>query len=174
MDSTTIDLGICRLRPFRLEDAVSIASHADDRGVWLNLRDRFPHPYTLEDAQSWIEYALSESLITDFAIEVNGEAVGSIGYTPDENVSSRSAELGYWLGRAYWGRGIASAAVRALTDQLLAGPSFDRLHATVFAWNAASARVLEKTGFVLEGRMRDAVVKDGRTTDGLLYAIVRS
>ncbi len=173
MDRPIIDLGTCRLRPFHIEDAASIARHADDRGVWINLRDRFPHPYTLDDARGWIAHVLAGSRMTDFAIEVEGEAVGGIGYVPGEDVSRRSAEVGYWLGRAYWGRGIATAAVRALTVQLLARPEFDRLHATVFAWNPASARVLEKAGYVLEGRLRAAIVKDGRTIDGLLYAIVR-
>jgi [ribosomal protein S5]-alanine N-acetyltransferase len=173
MDLPILDLGNCRLRHFRQEDAASIARHADDREVWLNLRDRFPHPYTLDDARAWIAHALAESPMTDYVIEMDGEAIGSIGYTPGGDISRRSAEVGYWLGRAYWGRGIATAAVRALTDQLLTRPDFDRLHATIFAWNPASARVLEKAGFILEGRLRNAVVKDGRTTDGLLYAIVR-
>jgi ribosomal-protein-alanine N-acetyltransferase len=173
MDQPIIDFGIGRLRPFRLEDAASISCHADDRGVWLNLRDRFPHPYTIEDAREWMDHVLGESPTTNFAIEVDGQAIGSIGYVPGQDVERHSAEVGYWLGRAYWGRGIATAAVRALTVQLLDRPDFRRLHATVFAWNPASARVLEKAGYTLEGRLRDAVTKDGKTTDGLLYAIVR-
>ena len=173
MDESTIDIGNGRLRPFRPDDAGTIAHLADDRGVWINLRDRFPHPYTLDDARGWIDDVLSRPMITDFVIEVDAVVVGAIGYTPGEDVSRRSAEVGYWLGRPYWGRGIASAAVRALTTRLLDGPDFDRLHATVFAWNIASARVLEKAGYVLEGRLRSAVFKDGRTTDGLVYGIIR-
>ncbi len=172
MDWPIIDLGVCRLRAFRLEDAGSIARHANDRGVWINLRDRFPHPYTLDDARDWLFWVVDDSP-TDFAIEVDGEAVGSIGYSPGEDVSRRSAEVGYWLGRPYWGRGIATAAVQGLTARLLGEGEFDRLHATVFAWNPASARVLEKAGYAFEGRLKGAVVKEGRTTDGLLYAIVR-
>jgi ribosomal-protein-alanine N-acetyltransferase len=120
-----------------------------------------------------MDHVLGESPTTNFAIEVDGQAIGSIGYVPGQDVERHSAEVGYWLGRAYWGRGIATAAVRALTVQLLDRPDFRRLHATVFAWNPASARVLEKAGYTLEGRLRDAVTKDGKTTDGLLYAIVR-
>jgi RimJ/RimL family protein N-acetyltransferase len=173
METFAIDLGLGRVRSFRQDDAASIARHADDREVWINLRDRFPHPYSLDDARGWIAHVLGQSVERDFAIEVDGLAVGSIGYMPGEDVDRRSAEIGYWLGRAYWGRGIASAAVRAMTVQLLARPELTRLHATVFAWNPASARVLEKAGYLLEGRLRAAVTKDGRTTDGLLYAIVR-
>jgi [ribosomal protein S5]-alanine N-acetyltransferase len=173
MDGTVIDLGIARLRHFRPEDAASIARHADDREVWINLRDRFPHPYTLEDARAWIAHVNSMAPQTDLAIEVDGEAVGAIGYTAGEGEARQSAEVGYWLGRAFWRRGIATASVRALTVGLLSKPRFNRLHATVFAWNPASARVLEKAGYAFEGRLKDAIVKDGRTTDGLVYAIVR-
>jgi ribosomal-protein-alanine N-acetyltransferase len=173
MDADGIDLKVCRVRPFRVEDAASIARQADDREVWLNLRDRFPHPYTLDDARGWIAHVLGTSPATDFAIEADGRAIGAVGIVRGEDVHRRSAEVGYWLGREFWGRGIASAAVRAMTG--LAFERFDliRLHACVFAWNPASARVLEKAGYTREGRLRDAVTKDGRTTDGLLYAIVR-
>ena len=173
METIEIDLGPCRVRTFRPGDADSIARQADDRQVWINLRDRFPHPYTVDDARGWIAGLLGRPIATDFAIEVDGRAVGAIGCVPGEDVSRRSAEIGYWLGREYWGRGITSAAVREVTRLLLDRPAFCRLHATVFAPNLASARVLEKAGYSLEGRLRSAVTKDGRTTDGLLYAIVR-
>jgi [ribosomal protein S5]-alanine N-acetyltransferase len=173
MVADAIDLGSCRLRRFRLEDAPSIALHANDREIWLNLRDRFPHPYTLDDAQSWIGGLIGAGSVTDFAIEVDGEAIGAIGFVMGEDVHRRSAEVGYWLGRAFWGRGIASAAVRGLTDHAFDQFDLIRLYSGVFAWNLASTRVLEKAGYTMEGRLRDAVTKDGRTTDELLYAIVR-
>ena len=173
METFEIDVGPCRLRRFRPEDVASVARHANDREVWINLRDRFPHPYTLDDARAWIDRLVAQPVATDFAIEVDGRAVGAIGFVAGDDVSRGTAEIGYWLGREYWGRGIASAAVRALTANLLARPEFRRLHATVFAWNLASARVLEKAGYTLEGRLRSAITKDGRTADGLLYAIVR-
>ena len=173
MEMRPIDLGPGRLRPFRLDDDASIALHADDRAVWINLRDRFPNPYRLDDARNWLGMVVGKTPATDFAIEVEGLAVGSIGITLGEDVFRRSAEIGYWLGRAFWGRGIASSAVRAVTEHAFEQFDLNRLHAGVFAWNPTSARVLEKAGYQLEGRLRSAIVKDGRLMDGLLYAIVR-
>ena len=85
----------------------------------------------------------------------------------------RSAEIGYWLGEPFWGRGIATAALRAVTDYAFAQHDLVRLHAAVYEWNPASARVLEKVGYVLEGRLRKSVTRDGQTIDGLLYARIR-
>ena len=116
---------------------------------------------------------VGRSPATDFAIEVGSEAVGAIGIAIGDDIFRRSAELGYWLGRSFWGRGIASSAVRAVTEHAFGRFDLNRLHAGVFAWNPASARVLEKAGYLLEGRLRSAVTKDGRMTDQLLYAITR-
>lgn len=163
----------CTLRPFRLTDQESIARHANDREVWINLRDRFPHPYTLADARAWIELVEKMMPVTHFAIEVDGEAVGSIGITTNDDIFRRSAEIGYWLGRAYWGRGITTEAVKAITAWSFESLDFCRIHAGVFAWNHASARVLEKAGYLLEGRLIKSVTKNGQIIDQLLYAITR-
>jgi RimJ/RimL family protein N-acetyltransferase len=99
--------------------------------------------------------------------------VGSIGLTLQEDVHRRSGEIGYWLGEPFWGRGLMSEAVPAFTAYAIATFDVRRLYATVFEWNHASARVLEKSGYVLEGRLRKSVVKDGHTIDQLLFAYVR-
>lgn len=153
-----------------MEDLVH---HADDREVWLNLRDRFPHPYTDADARDWIRAAAGQRPVQSFAIEVEGRAGGGIGVHPMVDVHRRTAEIGYWLGKEFWNRGIATEAVRATAEY--AFPAFDlaRLEALVYEWNPASARVLEKAGFQLEARLRRAITKDGRTIDALLYSMVR-
>src|SRR5688500_12648936 len=110
-----INLGSCVLRPWRAEDADSLCRHANDRQLWLNLRDRFPHPYTRADAENWIEFAGPANPLTNFAIEVDGEAAGGIGLILHGDIERTSAEIGYWLGRQHWGRGIMSAAVAAIT-----------------------------------------------------------
>jgi RimJ/RimL family protein N-acetyltransferase len=161
------------VRPFARGDEESIARHANNRNVWRNLRDRFPHPYTLDDARNWIAFLDASTPVTNWAIEVDGEVVGGIGITLQSDVFHRSAEIGYWLGEAHWGRGVATAVLRATTDHVFASFDLCRLFAGVFAWNPASARVLEKAGYAFEGRMRRAVVKDGATVDQLLYASVR-
>lgn len=168
-----LKLGRCTVRSFRTEDAPSLAHHANNRKVWLNLLDHFPHPYTVADAEAWLRRAAKTTPETHFAIDVGGEAVGGIGFTLREDVYRRSADLGYWLGEAFWGRGIASEAVRAVTEYAFAQFDICRLSAGVFEGNPASVRVLEKAGYVSEGRLRRAVTKDGRTLDQFLYALIR-
>jgi len=168
-----IVLSRCRLRPFRDGDQGSIARYANNRRVWLNLRDGFPHPYTRADADAWVRRVAGQDPPTQCGIEVEGDVVGGIGLTPQEDVHRRSAEIGYWLGEPFWGRGIMSEAVPAFTEYAFATFDVCRLYATVFEWNPASARILEKAGYVLEARMRKSVIKDGQTIDQLLFAYVR-
>ena len=110
---------------------------------------------------------------TNFAIDVAGDAVGGIGFTVQYDVARRSAEIGYWLGEDFWGRGIATEALIAVTDYAFSNYDVCRLYAHVFDWNRASARVLEKAGYQFEGRMKKSVTKDGQTIDQLMYAKVR-
>lgn len=168
-----IRLSSCSLRPWRSRDRDSLVRHANDRRVSINLRDRFPFPYTDADARDWIELASTQDPAQALAIVVDGEAVGGVGVHPMTDVHRRTAEVGYWLGRAWWGRGIASEALAATVDYAFSTFDLVRLEAQVYEWNPASARVLEKCGFDLEGRMRKRVTKDGETIDALLYALVR-
>jgi len=161
------------LRPWRVGDEASLVRNANNRRVWRNLA-RLPHPYTLNDADEWIARAGAKLPATDFAIVVRDEAVGGIGIEIGRDVFHRSAEIGYWLGEAHWGRGIATEAVRAITEYAFVTFDLCRLHAGVFEWNPASMRVLEKAGYELEARHRKNVTKDGETIDRLVYALVRS
>lgn len=168
-----LKLSLCTVRSWGPSDAASLAAHADNRKVWLNLRDRFPHPYTLADAEAWIASARRTTPETYWAITVGGSAVGGIGLELREDVYRRSAEIGFWLGETFWGRGIATEAVRAVTEHGFATFDLCRIHAGVFEWNPASMRVLEKAGYGCEGRLVRSVTKDGRTMDEMLYAITR-
>ncbi|HXG66254.1 MAG TPA: GNAT family N-acetyltransferase [Blastocatellia bacterium] len=161
------------IRNWQSGDEESLVRHANNRKIWRNVRDAFPHPYTLADAQQWIQYANSMNPVAHFAIVVEGAAVGGIGFHLKEDVHRKSAEIGYWLGEAYWGRGIATAAVRAMTEYAFANFDICRLYAAVFEWNPGSARVLEKAGYEFEGRMKKSVFKDGQIIDDLIYAQVR-
>jgi RimJ/RimL family protein N-acetyltransferase len=163
--------GTC-VRSWRADDAPSLALHANSRAVWRNLRDQFPHPYGLADAEAFLCRVLASPVETIFAIDAGGRAVGGIGFHPREDVERLSAEVGYWLGESWWGRGIATAALRSVGD-LAFEHELRRLFAYVFEWNPASCRVLEKAGFVREGRLRRAVYKDGALIDQFLYARVR-
>jgi ribosomal-protein-alanine N-acetyltransferase len=163
----------CTIRSWQPGDEPSLVRHANNYNVWRNLRDRFPHPYTMDDARFWIEQASKEEPETNFALAVDGAAVGGIGLILQPDIYRRSAEIGYWVGEEFWGRGIVSEAVRTITGW--AFDSFDicRIYAAVFEWNPASMRVLEKAGFQFEARLRKAVTKEGKTVDDLIYAIVR-
>jgi ribosomal-protein-alanine N-acetyltransferase len=166
-------LSRCTLRPWRRGDEASLVRHANNRNVWRNLRDRFPHPYTAADADAWIARASAQTPATSAAIVVDEAAVGGVGLELGVDVFRRSAEIGYWLGEPFWGRGIATEVLGAFTEYAFAHFDLCRLEAAVFEWNPASMRVLEKAGYTLEGRARLAVTKDGRTGDRLLYALVR-
>jgi RimJ/RimL family protein N-acetyltransferase len=162
------------LRRWRDSDLDSLVRYANNCAVWLNLRDRFPHPYTRGDAQGWIALCKSEQEpVLQFAIDLDGEAIGGVGLEKLDDVHRMTAEIGYWVAEPFWGRGIATAAVIETTAYAFARFLFERIQATVFGWNPRSARVLEKAGYALEGRLRNSIFKDGRLTDSLLYARLR-
>jgi RimJ/RimL family protein N-acetyltransferase len=169
----TTGLPDCVLRPWRREDKPALLQHANNRKVWRNLTAMFPHPYTEADADQWFAIASAPGNSIHLAIEWGGQAVGGIGVIAGEGIGYATGQFGYWLGEALWGRGIATAAVRALADHALARPRFARLEARVFAWNPASMRVLEKAGFAREGVLRHSAVKDGQIIDCVMYAKVR-
>jgi RimJ/RimL family protein N-acetyltransferase len=167
-----IQIGEWQIRSFHRGDIEAIVKYGNNPNVSLQLTDRFPYPYTREDAEAWIELAESQEQETLFAIADDEELIGGIGLIPQEDVYSRSAMLGYWLGEPFWNRGIATLAVRAIVDWAFEELELIRIFAFVFESNTASVRVLEKTGFTLEGTMRRAVFKRGRLMDQALYAIL--
>ncbi len=162
------------VREWEEADAEAVAEQANDRRVWLGLRDAFPHPYGIEDGRRFITMARAMTPRTYFAIEVEGRLAGGIGYTLHSDVERIGAEVGYWLGHEFWGKGIATTALRLMTRHAFeADPELRRLYAVPYASNAASARVLEKAGYTLEGTLRQSVIKDGQVLDQWMYAIVR-
>jgi ribosomal-protein-alanine N-acetyltransferase len=162
------------IRDWEVEDAPTLAENANDRRIWRNLRDRFPHPYGLVDAEAFIAMTRAMEPRTFFAMVVDGRLAGSIGFTLHDDVERVSAEIGYYVAVPYWGKGIATAALIAVTNYAFkTHPDLRRIFAVPFAWSTASARVLEKAGYRLEGRMRQSAIKDGEVTDQLLYAILR-
>ena len=165
-----LDCGRCVLRPWASADVPSLVRHANNYEVWRHLRDRFPYPYTLADAERWIAFTRQQDPQTHFAIEVHNEAVGGIGLERKSDVERCSAEIGYWLGEDLWGKGIATAAVRTLSSYGIEVLSLSRIFAIPFANNLASTRVLEKAGYVREGVMRRGAIKEGIILDLALYA----
>jgi RimJ/RimL family protein N-acetyltransferase len=162
----------CVLRPWAPADKSDLIFNANNRAVWRNLADVFPHPYTEADADDWLRIAASPDRSIKLAIELDGRAVGGIGARAGQGIFVRTAQFGYWLGESYWGRGIVTAAGRALLDYLKDDARFVRLEAPVFEWNPASMRVLEKLGFERLAVLRKSVTKDGQLIDSVLYACV--
>jgi [ribosomal protein S5]-alanine N-acetyltransferase len=160
----------CTVRDWRLDDAESVAKHANNRRVSANLRDRFPYPYTIQDAKNFLERTVVKQPRENFCIEIDGTAVGGIGLHLGEDVHRHTAEFGYWLGEEFWGRGVMSEVVPAFVNYCFKEFSLNRISAQTYLSNPASARVLEKAGFVLEGRLRKNVIKDGKILDSLVYA----
>jgi ribosomal-protein-alanine N-acetyltransferase len=176
MQELVIDCGVCRLRPFRMEDADSLTRHAHNRKIAARLRDRFPFPYTKQDAKRFLSAVTKrDEHSTEFvlAIEVDGEAVGGIGVILGTDIERVSGELGYWLGEEYWGRGIVTAAIRQFAPWAMERFSLTRLHADTFHDNPASARVLEKAGFVRESVKRRAAIKHDEIKDLNVYVMLR-
>jgi [ribosomal protein S5]-alanine N-acetyltransferase len=165
-------LKTCAVRSWRSSDADSLLRHANNRNIWLNLRDAFPHPYTKHDARAYIRSVRERTPETTFAIAVDDEAVGSVGFVLRTDVERVSAEIGYWLAEPFWGRGITTEALIALTEYAIGTHGLTRIYALPFAWNVASCRVLEKAGYVLEARLRRSAIKDGQITDQMQYAYI--
>jgi ribosomal-protein-alanine N-acetyltransferase len=155
-----------------MSDVDVLARCANNRKIWMNLRDAFPHPYTKHDAREFIRSVRERSPETTFAIDVDGEAAGSIGFVLHRDVERVSAEIGYWLAEPLWGRGITTEALVAVTRHAIETHGLTRVFAVPFAWNVPSCRVLEKAGYVLEARLRCSAIKDGRLTDQFQYAFI--
>ena len=167
-----LDLSSCCVRDLVGGDAPSLAKYANNRKVWLNLRDRFPHPYTLPDAVSFIQHIQQQRPPIVWAIEVAGEVAGTIGIMLRSDIERISAEIGYWLGEPFWGRGIMTEILRAVTPRAMKEFRLTRIYALPFSTNAASCRVLDKAGYVCEGRLRKAAIKDRQVLDQFMYAHV--
>lgn len=167
-----IRFGEYRVRSWDERDIGPLTRYANNRKIWFNLRDIFPHPYSEEDARSWIRFALSETPERSFAIALKDEVIGGIGLVFGNDVHSHTAELGYWLGEPFWGKGVMSRAVANFSTYAFQVYSISRIFAEPYAVNQASRRVLEKAGFSLEGVLRKNVIKDGQVLDQALYALL--
>jgi [ribosomal protein S5]-alanine N-acetyltransferase len=161
------------LRPWKEEDLPTLVELANNPKIARFMTDQFPHPYTRLNAKSFIDFAGSHLPLHIFAIEQSGKCIGSIGIHPQQDIMRRNAELGYWLGEPYWGRGITTQAIRQMVQYGFANFDIDRIFARPFGTNIASQKVLEKAGFVLEGRFEKTIIKNGELLDELIYSVRR-
>ncbi len=162
------------LRPFRKGDEVSLQENINSGNV-TRYTVSIPFPYTMKHARAWIAKNISldrerKKTEVNFVIDIGGEVAGSIGL---RYIEGHKAELGYWLAEKHWGKGIMTKAVRLASRYAFRQLKLRRLYATAFTSNKASTRVLEKSGFRVEGKLRRFHKKGGRLFDALLYAKVR-
>ena len=162
-------LGSCIVRDWAAEDLPSLVRHANNWSIWINLRDRFPHPYTEADGRAFLSHVTERETQTVWAVEVDGEAAGGIGLVLMSDVERVSAEVGYWLGEMYWGRGVMTDALKGVTSEAFRRFQLTRIFALPFADNYASIKVLEKAGYALEGRLPQSAIKNGIVRDQLQF-----
>ncbi|MBF0410905.1 MAG: GNAT family N-acetyltransferase [Candidatus Riflebacteria bacterium] len=159
------------LRGYALADGESLTKYANNPKIAGNLRDGFPYPYTRENALEFISIAMSKTPPTLLAIANDREVIGGIGLMVKTDVHRLTAELGYWLGEPFWGMGIVPEAVRAIVNYGFESLGLLRISAEPYSSNPASCRVLEKAGFVFEGRQKNNVIKNGKILDSMMFAI---
>ena len=165
----------CIIREWRLEDKSDLSAMLNNKNILNNLRDGLPYPYTINDAEEYIAAMLSadKTKTFAFAIVVNDVVVGSIGVFRCDNIHSRTAEMGYYIGESYWGNGLGTSAVKQICKYIFESTDIIRIFAEPFAYNTASCRVLEKAGFQLEGILHNNAVKNGNVLDMKMYALIK-
>ncbi|MDO3626651.1 GNAT family N-acetyltransferase [Mucilaginibacter sp. BT774] len=161
------------IRGWKKGDEVSLQKNANNPKVSACLMDRFPSPYTIEDAVNWVNVLAGQDPVLNFAITINDEVIGGIGLEPRQDVYRKTAIIGYWLSEELWGKGIMPEAVKLVTDYAFTYLDFIRIQASVYSKNPASMRVLEKAGYTKEGIMKNAVIKGGEILDEHLYAVLK-
>ena len=157
------------LRKWRDSDLESLVRHANNFNIAKNLTDQFPHPYSTEDGIAYLDMIRDDDPVKVFAIEINGEAAGSIGIFPQSDIHRKSAEIGYWLSEDYWGNGVIPRAIERVVRYGFETFDITRVFARPFGRNTASQRVLEKAGFNPEARLEKAIFKNGEYEDEMIY-----
>ncbi len=161
------------LRPWQLSDKLSLTENANNIHIWNNVRDYFPHPYTVNDGERYINLVMKKPKPhTEFAIDVENKAVGGIGIVLNPDVERITAEIGYWLGEAYWNRGIMTHVVKEMTEYVFEHFPILKLYAPVFEFNIASQKVLEKAGFQREAILKKGAIKNGKIIDIYYYSLL--
>lgn len=165
----------CTIRQWKIEDAVSLAEMLNNKNIQANLRDGLPYPYTKNDAEEYITSMLAadKTKTFAFAITVDDKVVGSIGVFRCDNIHFRTAEMGYYIGEPYWGRGLGTSAVRQVCKYIFENTDIIRIFAEPFSYNIASCRVLEKVGFGFEGILHSNAIKNGKVLDMRMYSLIK-
>lgn len=154
-----------RIRQLKSSDKSKLTKLANNKKVWDNLRDYIPFPYCENDAEVFINKTNQENPRQTFGIEYKGIICGVIGLVIQQDVYRKSAEIGYWVGEPYWGKGIATIAVELIIEYGFNELELNRIYSGVFEYNIASMKVLEKNGFEKEGIFKKAIIKNQKVCD---------
>jgi RimJ/RimL family protein N-acetyltransferase len=160
------------IRSYESGDFAALMKYANNAAIARQLLDHFPHPYTEAAVHEWLRAAQEQDPEVSFAIATPDELIGGVGLLLRDDVFRCTAEVGYWLGEPFWGRGIATRVLQVFSRWAFQELDFARIQAHVYEINPASCRVLEKAGFTLEGRLRKGAFKNGRLMDLFLYALL--
>jgi len=162
------------LRPWSISDAPKLAVLADNKKISDNLRDGMPFPYTLNDAQNWLNIILPENNPPRFfAITLDKQLVGSIGIVSKTDIYCKNFEIGFFISEYFWGKGIATRAIKAALSYAFTNFDIVRIYAEVFSDNLASCRALEKAGLKLEATLKKNIIKNGIIKDSCIYSVLR-
>lgn len=161
-----------QLKKLRIEDAAALSKLADNHRVSQFLRDSFPSPYTVEMAEGFIPMTLTKDPTENFGIYLDDKFCGICGAHPYDDIHRNSAEIGYWIGEPYWGKGIMTKAMRLLISYCFEQVGYKRVQAITFDNNVGSMRILEKNGFIKEGIMRKHIMKANKYYDAHLYSMI--
>jgi ribosomal-protein-alanine N-acetyltransferase len=159
------------LRPWHLDDVNDLVDLANNKNIAQFMADVFPHPYTIENGKTFIAFATSNPHSIIFAIIIDGKPVGSIGLHLQTDILRKNAEIGYWLGEQHWGKGIITQAIPQMIDYGFNNMDIVRIFARIMGNNKASQKVVEKCGFILEGKYEKTIFKNNELLDELIYAI---
>lgn len=161
------------IRDFCEADISQLAILANNSKITDNVRDSMPYPYYRDDAISFIEYCREEDPQVTFAIEYKGCFVGCVGLVLQTDIYRLNAEIGYWIGEPFWGKGIATEAVKLASDYAFKKLNLNRLYAGVFESNAASQRVLEKAGFKKDCLLEQSVIKNNVVLNEVRFSLLK-
>jgi len=161
------------IRPFKISDSASVVKYANNPKIARFLSDQFPYPYTEDDARAFIERASGKNPTQSFAIVAGGEVIGGIGIHPQEDIHRKNAEIGYWVGEPFWGKGIMSRAIAWMLDYGFKTFDIERIFAKTFFENEASQHILLKNGFTREAHFKKTVFKNGALYDEFVFGIRR-
>jgi len=159
------------IRNWETSDAERLAKIANNFAIAKWLTNKYPYPYSLDDAKAFIAFANEAETPNVFAITLDDEVIGAIGIHPQDDIWSKNAELGYWIAEDYWGQGIATLAIKELVVYGFNHLNLNRIFARPFGTNIGSRKALEKAGFRLEANLPKTIWKNDQWYDECIYAI---